>query len=45
MDVRIKSSSSDEYECYVACKKKVINQIVVFDYFEYLKKLAAPNNK
>jgi hypothetical protein len=29
----------------VACKKKVINQIVVFDYFEYLKKLAAPNNK
>ena len=44
-DVRMKSSASDEYECYVACKKKVINQIVVFDYFEYLKKLAAPNNK
>jgi hypothetical protein len=29
----------------VACKRKIINQIVVFDYFEYLQHLNAPNNK
>ena len=45
LDVRIKSSSSDDFECYVACKRKIINQIVVFDYAEYLKKLTAQNNK
>lgn len=44
-DVQIKSSSEDKYECYVACQKKIINQIVVFDFFEYIQKLSAPQNK
>ena len=43
--MRLKSSSDDTYECHIACKKRGINQIVVFDYSEYMQKLNAPNNK
>ena len=30
-DMNLCSSSNENYECFIACKRKVINQIVVFD--------------
>lgn len=38
-DLNFCSTTSENYKCFVACKRKVINQIIVFDYFEYYNKL------
>jgi len=33
------------YKCFIACKRKVINQIVVYDLREFQDKLEDPNVK
>lgn len=45
VSLKFASKQEGQYKCFVACLKKGINQIVVFDIIEYLNSLNHPLNK
>lgn len=45
ISLKFASASEGQYKCFVACLRKGMNQIVVYDIIEYLIALNNPLNK
>ena len=45
ISLKFASKQEGQYKCFVACLRKDLNQIVVYDVIEYLNSLNHPLNK